>query len=88
MPDPRRYFRATTRVVDRDDDQYNGDLVVEIWGTQSQEGQVYRCVDVLGEERRTDMTFSSAAHVRAFGEALIAAADEIDKMASRDSVTA
>ena len=85
-PDPTapRYFSGTQRFIDRSDDQYNGNIVVEIWGTQSREGDVKRFVDVLGEERRQDMTFSTSAHVRAFGEALIAAADEIDQMASRD----
>jgi hypothetical protein len=38
----------------------------------------------MDDERRTTLTFSSAGHVRAFGQAPIAAADEIDQMAARD----
>jgi hypothetical protein len=79
-----RYFGGTEWVVDRSDDEYNGDIVVEIWGTQAREGDVKRYVDILDEERREQMPLSSAAHVRQFGEALIAAADEIDQAASRD----
>ena len=84
-PTERRYFRGTQRFIDCSDDEYNGDLVVDLWGTQTMEGQVYRYVDVLdgGSEA---ITLSSAAHVRALGQALIAAADEIDEMTSRDPV--
>ena len=78
-----RYWRGTQRVVDRVDDEYNDDVVVEVWGVQTPDGEVRLHVDVAegGYERRT---FSSSAHVRQFGEALIAAADEIDQMDSRD----
>src|SRR5262245_44264086 len=34
-PDPDRYFRGTKRVIDRTDDPRNGDIEVEIWGTQT-----------------------------------------------------
>src|SRR6476619_5990418 len=76
-----RYWRGTQHVIDRSDDAYNEDLVVEVWGTQSRAGDVERRVDVLDlrdGQRWEQLTFSSAAHVRAVGEALIAAADEID----------
>ena len=84
-PTSGRYFRGTQRVVDRSDDEYNADVVVEIWGAQTPDGTVRRHVDVAegGYER---LTFSSVAHVRAFGKALIAAADEVDEMASLDPV--
>ena len=83
-PTSGRYFQGTQWFIDRSDDEYNKSLIVEIWGAQSHQGVVKRHVDVLDDERRTELTFSSAAHVRALGEALIAAADEIDQMASRD----
>ena len=77
-PDPTapRYFRGTQWLIDRTDDPYNPDLVVEIWGTQSRERAVERHVDVLDKRRYEQLTFSSAGHARQFGEALIAAADE------------
>jgi len=82
-PTERRYFRGTQRFIDRSDDEYNGDLVVDLWGTQTKEGQIYRHVDIT-EGGCESLTFSSAAHVRALGEALIAAADEIDAMSGRE----
>jgi len=80
-----RYFEGSKRFIDRADDPHNDDLTVEIWGTQTPEGQVSRHVNVTegGYER---VTLSSAAHVRQFGEALIAAADEWDQMAGHDRI--
>jgi len=60
-----------------------GDIEVEVWGTQTPEGQVYRHVDVT-EGGYQSITLSSAHHVWQLGEALIAAAAKIDEMASRD----
>jgi hypothetical protein len=83
VPDPRRYLDGTKRVID----PYNDDITVQVWGTQTPEGQVHRHIDVAegGYER---LMMSSAAHARAFGQALIAAADEVDLTASRDPITA
>ena len=84
-PTARRYFQGTQRFIDRSDDEYNLDLVVELWGTQSHQGDVYRCPDALDvrEERRGQvLRFSTVARLRAFGEAVIAAADEWEQMAS------
>jgi len=80
-----RYFEGSKRFIDRADDPHNDDLTVEIWGTQTPEGQVSRHVNVTegGYER---VTLSSAAHVRQFGEALIAAADEGDQMAGHGRI--
>jgi hypothetical protein len=84
-PTAGRYFSGTKRVIDRTDDEYNDDIEVEIYGEQTPQGEVSRQVDVTegGYER---VTLSSAAHARAFGEALIAAADEIEQMAESDSL--
>jgi hypothetical protein len=82
-PDAGRYFSGTKRVIDRTDDPYNPDLMVEIYGEQTREGEVSRYIDVLNEERRQQLSFRSAAHARAFGEALIAAADEIEGWAAK-----
>jgi hypothetical protein len=60
-----------------------GDIEVEVWGTQTPEGQVYRHVDVT-EGGYQSITLSCAHHVWQLGEALIAAAAKIDEMASRD----
>jgi hypothetical protein len=83
-PTAGRYFSGTKRVIDRTDDEYNDDIEVEVWGTQTP-GEVSRHVNVTegGYER---VTLSSAAHARQFGEALIAAADEWDQMAESDSL--
>jgi len=82
-PAAGRYFRGTKRVIDRADDPYKGDLEVKSWGVQAREGDVRRYVDVTegGYER---LTFSGAVDARQFGEALIAAADEVHQMAGRD----
>jgi hypothetical protein len=81
-PDAGRYFRGTKRVIDRTDDEHNDDIHVEIWGEQTREGEVSRYVEV-SEGRIQQVTLSSAAHARAFGEALIAAADEIEGWAAK-----
>jgi hypothetical protein len=80
---PNAKYGAGKRVIDL----YSDDITVQVWGTQTPEGQVYRHIDVAegGYER---LTMSSAAHTRAFCQALIAAADEVDLMASRDPITA
>ena len=84
-PTSGRYFQGTQWFIDRSDDEYEKSLIVEIWGAQSHQGVVDRHLD-LDEERREQMTFHIPAHVRALGEALIAAADEWEQMASRDPV--
>jgi hypothetical protein len=77
-----RYFRASKSIVDRaDDPNLDGDIAVEIWGVQTADGEVRRHVDVL-EGRYERLTMSSAGHARAFGEALIAAADEMEQMST------
>ena len=84
-PTAGRYFSGTKRVIDRTDDEYNDDIEVEVWGTQTPQGEDSRHVNVTegGYER---VTLSSAPHARQFGEALIAAADELDQMAGSDSL--
>jgi hypothetical protein len=79
-----RYFDGSKRVIDRTDDPYNKDPVVEVWGVQTPDGDVRRHVEVMDDERCTELTFSSSVHVRALGEALIAAADEIEQMNGYD----
>jgi hypothetical protein len=79
VPDPRRYFRGTKRVIDRSDDPYNDDLKVEVDGTQGPEGGIMRHVMVLeGNAERIEL--HSSDHARELGLALLAAADEWDQL--------
>jgi hypothetical protein len=82
---PRRYFRGSSRVVERDGD-IDEDITVEMYGSQGTDGDVTRHIMVC-EGNRESLELSSSDHARQFGRALLAAADEWDQMATYDELT-
>jgi hypothetical protein len=74
-PDSQRYFAGSLRVVKRD-------VEVLIDGTQHADGTIERSINVMedGYERLMDL---SSDRARQLGQALLAAADEIDGWATR-----
>jgi hypothetical protein len=85
VSDSRRYFRGSTRVVDRADDPYGDDIGVEIYRRQGAAGDITRHIMVMeGSAEYIDL--NSSAHARQFAQALLAAADEWDQMSAHDQV--
>ena len=78
-PDTARYFTGTSWVVDRDDN--DEDIDVSIVGDQYVDGRVQRQIVVHHLHGDEPITPGQARDLIAV---LIAAADEIDQMASRD----
>lgn len=79
VSDPSRYYRGSTRVIDRVEDPHGDDIRVEIYSSQSVAGDVTRLIAFdEGNYERTHLTI--AAHAREFGQALIAAADRSTRL--------
>jgi carbon monoxide dehydrogenase subunit G len=74
-----RYFSGSSRVVERDDKDH--DVIVQIDGTQGARGDVTRRIMVVAGD--TEALERSGDHARQLGRALIAAADEVDRCATR-----
>jgi hypothetical protein len=68
-----RYFSGSSRVVERDDKDH--DVIVQIDGTQTR-----RIMVVAGNTEALEL---SGDHARQLVRALIAAADEVDRCATR-----
>ncbi len=77
-----RYFLGSKRVVERDG-PYDEDIRVQIDGfQQGEDGDVTRHIMVMeGDYERLEL---SSDHARQLGRALIAAADEVEKLAVDD----
>jgi hypothetical protein len=84
IDDGRRYFRGTSRVIERDGD-IDADITVEIYGTQGGAGDVIRRI-MVSEDNRDTLELSSSDHARQLGRALIAAADEAEQMNGYDEI--
>ena len=79
VSDPSRYYRGSTRAIDRVEDPHGDDIRVEIYSSQSVAGDVTRLIAFdEGNYERTHLTI--AAHAREFGQALIAAADRSTRL--------
>jgi hypothetical protein len=77
-PEPGRYFRGGSWVIERDN--RDTDMCLQVDGVQRHDGTVERLV-VLDDD---DLTVDQARQLAA---ALIAACDEVDKMAEYDNIT-
>jgi hypothetical protein len=78
IAEARRPFTGSSRVIERDERLNDEDIVVQIDGSQGTAGDVTRHIMVYNGNR--EAIELSGDHARQFGLALIAAADEWDRL--------
>ena len=90
-PEANRYWHGAPRTVHLGENSHRHDVQVRVAGSQHPDGRVERYIEV--EDVHPDLGVITdepitVAEARTWADALLAATDEADKMASRDPVTA